>query len=66
MAWIQVIMIIGLLGGINFFIMLHLSSEIKGLSAKIDAINRRMDGHAGRIDQLYVMFVDLLKDGKTK
>lgn len=33
--------------------------------ASIDAMGRRLDGHAARIDQLYQMFVDLLKEKKS-
>lgn len=31
--------------------------------SEIDAAVRRLDGHASRIDQLYQMFCDLLKEG---
>lgn len=31
---------------------------------EIDALGRRLDGHASRIDQLYQMFVDLIKEGR--
>jgi hypothetical protein len=32
--------------------------------AEIKSIANRLDGHAARIDQLYTMFVDLLKEKK--
>jgi hypothetical protein len=34
--------------------------------SEIDAMARRLDGHAGRMDRLYQMFVDLVKEGKVK
>jgi hypothetical protein len=30
----------------------------------LKSIGNRLDGHATRIDQLYRMFVDLLKEGR--
>jgi hypothetical protein len=41
-----------------------LDTDIKGLSSRVDAINNRMDGHAMRIDQLYQMFIQLVKEKK--
>ncbi len=32
--------------------------------SEIKSIANRLDGHAQRIDQLYQMFVDLIKEGK--
>lgn len=57
MDWLQVLTIIGVLGGFNFFMMQRMDDDIKSIS-------NRMDGHARRIDQLYQMFVDLLKERK--
>ena len=41
-----------------------LDADIKGVGDRVDKLGVRMDGHATRIDQLYKMFVDLLKAGK--
>ncbi len=57
MDWIQVFTIIGVLGGFIFFMNQRMHSDIESLS-------RRLDGHAQRIDQLYHMFCDLLKEKK--
>jgi len=38
--------------------------EFKKVISSIDATGRRIDGHATRIDQLYQMFVDLVKEVK--
>ena len=37
---------------------------INRVDADVKAIGVRMDGHTVRIDQLYQMFVDLLKERK--
>lgn len=34
------------------------------MNSNIETLGRRQDGHAQRIDQLYKMFVDLLKERK--
>jgi len=34
------------------------------LDSDIKSLGNRLDGHATRIDQLYRMFIDLLKDRK--
>jgi len=57
MDWIQVFTIIGVLGGFMFFMLQRLERDI-------ERIDIRMDGHASRIDQLYQMFVSLLKEKK--
>ena len=57
MDWIQTFTIIGILGGFMFFMLQRIEKDI-------DSVNRRMDAHAQRIDQLYRMFIDLLKERK--
>lgn len=42
----------------------RIDADVKSLSTDIKAITSRLDGHATRIDQLYKMFVDLLKEGR--
>lgn len=41
-----------------------LDADVKGLGSRMDSLGSRLDGHAQRIDQLYKMFVDLLKERK--
>jgi hypothetical protein len=57
MDWTQAITIMGVLGGFIFWQVNRIHDDISG-------INRRLDGHAQRIDQLYSMFIDLLKEKK--
>lgn len=57
MDWIQVITIIASLGGLMIYLIQRMDADIKSLC-------NRLDGHATRIDQLYKMFVDLLKERK--
>ena len=68
MDWIQVFTIISILGGFTFFMFQRLEKDIdnlgKRLDKDIDILGRRLDGHATRIDQLYRMFCDLLKEKK--
>lgn len=61
MDWIQVFTIIGILGGFMFFVFQRLEKDIDHTNESIDKLSTRLDGHAQRIDQLYRMFVDLLK-----
>lgn len=64
MDWIQVFTIIGVLGGFMFFMLQRLEKDIDKMNSNIETLGRRQDGHAQRIDQLYKMFVDLLKEKK--
>ena len=64
MDWIQVFTIIGVLGGFMFFMLQRLEKDMDKTNTVIEASNRRLDGHAMRIDQLYQMFVQLLKEEK--
>tara|TARA_R110002126_G_scaffold77229_3_gene192669 strand:+ start:2170 stop:2475 length:306 start_codon:yes stop_codon:yes gene_type:complete len=65
----------GLISTVLFFSMNRIHNDITGLSSRMDASNSimdsqfskfssRMDSHASRIDQLYQMFVDLVKERK--
>lgn len=70
-GWMQIFTLIGvviaLFGGlatIIIWLVNKLDSDIKSIGTRMDAFATRMDGHATRIDQLYKMFVDLLKDRK--
>jgi len=64
MDWIQTLTIIG----VNITMIAALATLIVWVVTKHDAeiksIANRLDGHASRIDQLYTMFVDLLKEKK--
>ena len=57
MDWLQTITIIGSLGGFMMYFLNRIHNDVKSIGA-------RLDGHATRIDQLYKMFVDLLKERK--
>lgn len=57
MDWYQLGTLIGVivaLVGVVIWMVNKLDNDVKALST-------RMDGHAQRIDQLYTMFVDLVK-----
>ena len=41
-----------------------LSVDIKSMGTRLDGHVTRLDGHAMRIDQLYHMFIDLVKEGR--
>ena len=60
MDWLQVITIIGSLGCFMIYMIQRLEKDIDKIGQSMEASNRRLDGHAQRIDQLYKMFVDLL------
>lgn len=47
--------------GVLVTILFYSLNRIEG---DINKLSGRLDGHASRIDQLYRMFVDLLKDKK--
>ena len=38
--------------------------DVKALGNRLDRLDSRMDGHASRIDQLYQMFIQLIKERK--
>ncbi len=71
MEWTQVCTIIGVnvalfavLATLIIWIVSKLDTDIKSVGDRIDKLGVRLDGHATLIDQLYRMFVDLLKEGK--
>lgn len=57
MDWIQVITIIGTLGAFTFWLFTKLDADIRASNCDIRASNQR-------VDQLYQMFIDLLKEGR--
>lgn len=64
MNWIQVFTIIGSLGAFTFWLFTKLDNDIKSSNSRQDAQMGRIDQQMVRIDQLYGMFVDLLKEKK--
>jgi hypothetical protein len=59
--WIQALTIIGTLGGLMIYLVQRMDKDITGLSDRVDKMGTRLDGHATRIDQLYMIIIDLLK-----
>lgn len=57
MDWTQTFTIIGATGAFVLWAYSKLDTDIKNLSARMDQSNTR-------IDQLYTMFIDLLKERK--
>lgn len=57
MDWTQAFTIIGSLGAFMFWGFTKLDNDIK-------SSNDRIDAQMCRIDQLYSMYVDLLKEGR--
>ncbi len=71
MEWTQTLTIIsvniaifGSLIALIIWVVNKLDADIKNIGSKMDTLGNRLDGHATRIDQLYRMFVDLLKEKK--
>lgn len=71
MDWGQVFTIVGVnialiaaLATLIVWVVGKLDADIKSVSSDVKSLASRLDGHAMRIDQLYKMFVDLLKEGK--
>ena len=71
MDWLQVATIVGVnialiaaMISIIVWVVNKLDADVKSIGFRMDSFDRRMDGHAKRIDQLYQMFVDLLKEKK--
>jgi len=64
MNWAQILTIAGL--NLSMFVALAglVIWTVNKHDSEIKSINGRLDGHASRIDQLYQMFVDLLKETK--
>ena len=64
MNWIQVLTIVG----VNITLIAAMATLVIWAVNKLDndvkSLGTRLDGHAMRIDQLYQMFVQLLKERK--
>lgn len=71
MDWTQTLTFIGvnlaMLGAIATLVIWAINKidvDVKSIATRLDGISSRMDGHAARIDQLYTMFIDLVKEKK--
>ena len=71
MDWTQILTMLGInigmfaaLASLIVWTVNKLDSDIKNLGNDIKSLGTRLDGHAIRIDQLYKMFVDLVKEKK--
>jgi len=59
MDWLQTLTIIGVLGGFSFYMFSKIDNDIRMHCSRHDAQTQR-------IDQLYTMFIDLLKNKEAK
>lgn len=71
MDWTQVLTIVGVnialiaaLATLIVWVINKLDVDVKAIGTRLDKMDARFDAHATRIDQLYRMFVDLLKHKK--
>lgn len=67
-VWTMVGINVGLFAAIATLIIwavTRIDSDVKSIGDRVDKMGSRIDGHAQRIDQLYKMFVDLLKERKN-
>jgi hypothetical protein len=69
--WAEALTVIGvniaLFGGMTTLVIWAINkmdADVKSLSGEMKSLGNRLDSHAQRIDQLYRMFVDLLKESK--
>ena len=62
MDWIQTLTIIGSISAIVIWAVTRMDNSINKLDGDIKSLGNRLDGHAQRIDQLYRMFIDLVKE----
>lgn len=58
------IAIFGAMATLVYWMVNRIDNDVKSLSTDIKSLSNRLDGHAMRIDQLYKMFIDLLKEGR--
>lgn len=52
------------LSTLMYWLVNRIDTDVKAVCTRLDKMDARLDGHAQRIDQLYKMFVDLLKERK--
>ena len=60
------IALVALVSGLNYWLINRVDADVKSLNTRIDGICTRLDGHANRIDQLYRMFVELLREKNNR
>lgn len=65
MEWAQVLTIVGVNIALIAFIATIVIWSTNKMDSDMKSMGSRLDGHAMRIDQLYRMFVDLLKEKKS-
>jgi len=58
------IALFGALATMVYWMVNRIDTDVKSICSRLDKMDSRFDGHAQRIDQLYKMFVDLLKERK--
>lgn len=54
----------GFFSTIMYWMLNRIDADIKSVGADVKSLSNRVDGHASRIDQLYRMFIDLVKEKK--
>lgn len=71
MDWLQVVTIIGvnlavlaILSTLIIWAVNKLDTDVKSICTRMDKMDSRFESHSARIDQLYRMFVDLMKEVK--
>jgi len=64
MEWSQVLTIVGVNTGLIAALITIIVWMVNKLDNDVKSVCSRLDGHATRIDQLYHMFIDLLKEGR--
>lgn len=71
MTWEQIAAIIGvnvallaMLATLIVWAVNKLDLDMKGIFSRMDKMDSKFESHSARIDQLYKMFVDLLKEGR--
>jgi len=58
------IALFGALGTMVYWMVNRIDNDVKTLCSRLDKNDARFDAHATRIDQLYRMFIDLVKEGR--
>lgn len=73
MDWIQVATIVGVnvaliasMIAIIVWVVGKLDSDVKSIATSVESSNRRLDGHAQRIDQLYKIFIEEMKEQASR
>lgn len=56
--------LIGALATLLVYVVNRVDNDIKNIGTRMDKMDQRFESHSARIDQLYKMFVDLLRERK--